>query len=148
MAMEKYNSALEYVCEHILGLPLDGSMGTHVTKPFTVCCEDTEEEGKVYVDTKGNIRGLDDYMYAVTLGMLIANKNLIGANKVDCIAGDDYVYITMSSGEYKVHYKRYTGDVIDLYNRIYGNMFSTENVTKEQANSVYRKITEDLKYAD
>ena len=144
MAMEE----LEYVCEHILGLTLDKSPDAHVTKPFTVCREETGEEGKVYVDTKGNIRGLDNYMYAVTLGMLIADKTLIGANKVDCIAGDDYVYITISDGEYRVHYKRYTGDVIDLYNRIYGNMFSTENVTKEQANSVYRKVTEDLKYAD
>ena len=113
MAMEE----LEYVCEHILGLTLDKSSDAHVTKPFTVCCEETGEEGKVYVDTKGNIRGLDNYMYAVTLGMLIADKTLIGANKVDCIAGDDYVYITISDGEYRVRYKRYTGDVIDLYNR-------------------------------
>ena len=74
-------------------------------------------------------------------------KRFVEQDVTDFNVGD-IIEFTMSDGEYRVHYKRYTGDVIDLYNRIYGNMFSTENVTKEQANSVYRKVTEDLKYAD
>ena len=52
MAMEE----LEYVCEHILGLTL-----AHVTKPFTVCCEETgEQANSVYRKVTEDLKYADE----------------------------------------------------------------------------------------